>query len=64
MTKPRTPETPPLMDIGATLTKVRAARIRAARARDPQPTYEQIAIECGCSVKTVHNVVTGKTHGG
>lgn len=45
-----------------TLAKARADRIRAARARTPQPTMEQIAIEVGCCVKTVWNVVHEKTH--
>lgn len=44
------------------LAAVRAERIREARARNPMPTYEQIAVEVGCSVKTVYNIVTGKTH--
>lgn len=48
------------------LEKIRADRIRLARARVDKdgrpPTYEQIAFEVGCSVKTVYNVVTGKTH--
>jgi hypothetical protein len=45
-----------------TLAAVRAARIRDARARVPQPTLEQIAVEVGCCVKTVWNAVHGKTH--
>jgi ribosomal protein S8E len=47
-----------------TLAKARAARIREARARTPQPTLEQIAIEVGCCVKTVWNVVNERTHAG
>lgn len=45
-----------------TLAKARAARIRDARARTPQPTYEQIAVEVGCCVKTVWNVLHERTH--
>ncbi len=43
------------------LAKVRAERIRAARARVPPPTLEQIAVEVGCCVKTVWNVVHDRT---
>jgi hypothetical protein len=45
-----------------TLTRARAERIRAARARTPQPTLEQIAVEVGCCVKTVWNVVHERVH--
>jgi hypothetical protein len=43
-------------------TEVRAQSIRAARARVPTPSYQQIAVECGCSISTVYNVLTGRTH--
>ena len=43
------------------LARVRAERIRAARARVPQPTLEQIAVEVGCCVKTVWNICNNKT---
>jgi hypothetical protein len=64
MAKPQpTPEGPTkgqlMLD---TLTRARAERIRAARARTPQPTLEQIAFEVGCCVKTVWNVVNAKVH--
>jgi len=45
-----------------TLAAVRADRIRRARARVPQPTIEQIAVEAGCCVKTVWNVLNNRTH--
>lgn len=48
--------------MAATLAKVRAERIREARARVPTPTLEQIAVEVGCCVKTVWNVVNARTH--
>jgi hypothetical protein len=50
--------------IAASLTASRAKRIRDARARTPSPTYEQIAIEVGCCVKTVWNVLNERTHAG
>jgi hypothetical protein len=61
--KPRIEEAPSKgQKMADTLAAVRAARIRDARARVPQPTLEQIAVEVGCCVKTVWNAVHGKTH--
>lgn len=42
------------------LASIRTERIREARARVPAPTYEQIAVEVGCCVKTVYNVLHGR----
>lgn len=39
-----------------------AHRIRVARGRVPTPSYDDIAKEVGCSVKTVYNVLKGVTH--
>ena len=44
------------------LERARAERIREARARVPSPTMENIAVEVGCSLKTVWNVLHGVTH--
>ena len=46
------------------LADARAERIRAARARVPTPSYDQIAVEVGCSVRTVYNIVKGITRAG
>lgn len=35
----------------------RRDRILRARARTPRPTYEEIALEVGCCVKTVYNAI-------
>ena len=48
--------------ITETLRQATAMRIRQARSRTPAPTYEQIAVEVGCCVKTVWNVLNGRTH--
>jgi hypothetical protein len=66
--QPPAPVAPPAQNLSygqqmaATLAEIRVAKIRECRARVPTPSYDQIAVECGCSVKTVYNVVTGKTH--
>ncbi len=44
------------------LDQARAERIRQARARVPQPTMENIAVEVGCSLKTVWNILNERTH--
>jgi DNA-binding transcriptional regulator YiaG len=49
--------------IARTYAAIRAQQIREMRARKPQPSYDQIAREMGVCVKTVSNVLTGKTHG-
>lgn len=58
----------PALDLGdsiaATYAAIRVRKIREARARVPPPSYDQIAVEVGCSVKTVYNVITGRTHAG
>ncbi len=46
------------------LADMRAEKIRAARARTPTPSYDQIAVEVGCSVRTVYNIVKGITRAG
>lgn len=50
--------------VARTLAEVRAVRIREAYARTPRPSYDQIAVEVGCTARTVYNVVHGITHGG
>jgi hypothetical protein len=63
MAKEKTPTAPTKGQLMAeTLATARAARIREARARIPQPTYEQVAVEVGCCVKTVWNVCNNRTH--
>lgn len=62
--KHESPEIAPRgVEVGAVLEKIRADRIRAAHARIPTPSYQQIALEACCSVKTVYNVIKGVTHG-
>jgi DNA invertase Pin-like site-specific DNA recombinase len=48
--------------IAQSAAAVRAERIRRARERVPTPSYQQIALEAGCSVSTVYNVLKGLTH--
>lgn len=49
-------------DIADVYAVIRANKVRAARKRVPTPTYEAIAAECGCCVKTVYNILNERTH--
>ncbi len=47
------------------MAEVRARRIHELRARTVNGiamSYQQIAAICGCSISTVANVLTGRTH--
>jgi predicted transcriptional regulator len=48
--------------VAETLAAFRARKIREARERVPTPSYDDIAVECGCSPRTVYNVLHGITH--
>lgn len=47
------------------MSAVRARRIHELRARSVNGiamSYQQVAALCGCSISTVANVLTGRTH--
>jgi len=50
------------VSMAVTLEKVRAERIRAAAQRVPRPCAQDIAMEVGCSIGTVHNILQHRTH--